>query len=321
MHEPTYRQTLIHSWKLVWHNKNIWGLGLLSAIFAGSFGINNFLGQLFNSISTNGEIAIISWPTLNYFYFGADFNTLSLIILGIVSVAIIVGLIFVSVVSKISLMLISVDYYKKDHEPRIVPVWHKALKYFWKIFTLEILRKILFLLVLFIFSLIWINTNPFANIWTMIISVLALALTILLALAISSVTIFASGYAVIDEEKLYPSIIRGYKLFKKHFLVNVEMSIILLIIDFILIMGIILLMSLTFVPSLLIWIIAGFFANNMGLMAFGFALGLIILLLSIVLIGAVYNTFYTTTWMYMFMKMHHEGFLSRLRHYFKKLFN
>lgn len=320
MSEPTYRQTLRHAWQLVWHNKSLWGLGLLSALFAGSFGINNFLGQLLVSMSNNGTVVVFSLPNFNFLPLELDRSYFALIVISVVMLAVCATTIYISVISKSALLIAMADYYKKGIHPSLNKIWNQSLKFFWKIFSLELGRKIAYFILLFIFGIVWINIDKWNNTASVILSSLLLVIAILLALIVSSVTVFASGYTVIDDRSLKISIKDGYKLFKKHFLVCLEISILLLFIDFLLVAVIMALLSILFMPAALFAFLAAIFGNPF-IAALGFLLSLVLVIISVILVGAIYNTFYTATWMYLFMEMHHNSILSRVRGLFKRLLN
>jgi len=211
-HEPTYRQTLRHAWRLTWHNKSLWGLGLLAALFAGSFGINNFLGQLITSMSNQGEVVIFYMPNFNYLPGSIPTGYFALSILSLVMLAILVAIIYISIVSKTALLNAMAEYYKKKYAPRLGKIWNKSLDYFWQIFTIEVGRKIAFFLLLFIFGLVWVNLASTESAWGIIFTSLLLLITLVIALVIASISIFASGYVVIDNQPVKESLKNAYKL-------------------------------------------------------------------------------------------------------------
>ncbi len=320
MSEPTYRQTFIHSWQMVWRNKSLWGLGLLSALFAGSFGINNFLGQLANSISNNGQVVVFSLPNFNFLPLDISQSYFTLTILGMVMLAVLIVVIYISVISKTSLLIAMADYYQTKKCPALVKIWNQSLPHFWKIFTLELGRKIAYFIILFIFGLIWVNTDSLQSGFGIIVSSLLLVVVILAALIVSSITVFASGYTIIDNRNLKIALQNGFKLFKKHFLVCLEVSILLLFIDFLLVAIIIAMLSVFFLPTALFSLIA-VTAGSPLIAAIGVILSLVLTIVAVILIGAVYNTFYSAAWMYLFMEMHHNSILSHFRNFFKRLFS
>jgi len=318
MHQPTYREALKAAWVLVWHNTSLWLLGLLSVLFAGSFGLGNFLAHLMVNMGAYKGVWLVSWgiPTLPIIK--------PSIILGLswlLGLAIVIGIaiIIISVVAKTSLLVAVADYYKNKTAPKLEKIWNAGLKYFWKILTIEVARKILLAAIAIIFGVVWYYLSPAGTILNYVVGSLALIAAILLGWFVSAVTIFTSGYVVIDGKPLLKSLKKAFQLFKNHMLVSFEISVILTILDLLLVIGFVLIFYFSFMPTIFIWLIAGALGNA-ALAVFGAILGFVLLIIFITIFGAIYNTFYTSVWMYLFMKMHHEGIVSRVLHHMARWF-
>lgn len=318
MSEPIYRQALAKAWSLTWRNKSLWALGLLSALFAGSYSLQNFISQLMDSVSENRAAALASLFAVSFPPLAAK-NIIGLVWLGFICLAVGLAVIFISICAKTSLLIAVADFYKHKAAPTLSKIWNESLKFFWRMFSLEISRKIILFALAIGFGCGWVALSPFQSYGRFAIGISALILALLLALAVSATAVYAAGYAVIDNERLGKSIVRGWTLFKNHLLVSFEVSLLLLILDFILVVVIAGVAVFYFVPSIFLWLTAGVF-NSGGLAIAGFFLGLIAVLLLVVLVGAIYNTFYVSSWMYLFLKMHHEGIASRMFHHLKKWF-
>lgn len=318
MHQPTYREALQNAWKLVWHNTSLWLLGLLSVLFAGSFGLGNFLAHLIvNMNGTTGlQFIYLNLASLQSLKPATMVGLAWLIVLMII---VAVAIIFISVVAKTSLLVAVADFYKSKAAPKLEKIWNAGLKFFWKILCVEILRKVLLGLVASVFGIIWFFAPTDKNVWCLLLAVLALIAAIILGWIISAVSIFTAGYTVIDGKPLGASIKRAWKLFTRHLLVSFEVSVILTIIDLLVVVGFVVIFYFSFLPTIFVWLIAGALSNA-ALALFGAMLGFVLLIIFITIFGAIYNTFYTSVWMYLFMKMHHEGIFSRLLHHLGKWF-
>lgn len=303
---------------MVWHNTSLWLLGLLSALFAGSFGLSNFLAQLTATMSTGGQagwLLFFNFPSLGVSKISA---VLWLIWLTGVMLALAFAVIYVSVTAKTSLLIATADYYIKKAMPKLGKIWNEGLKYFWNILAIEALRKIILCLIVVIFGCIWI-VFPFSDsIANMIIDITALALAVLVGWTVSALSVYTAGYTVIDNKSFGASFRRAWGLFHNHLLVSFEISALLTILDLLLIVVFLVIVYFAFIPSLFIWIIAGAFSSA-AIALLGTVVGFIILILIFAILGAIYNTFYTSVWMYLFMKMHHEGVLSRGFHHLGRL--
>lgn len=319
MSQPTYRQALLEAWRLVYKNTGLWLLGLLSALFAGSFGMSNFISQMMVTMGTGGHAAWLfgwQWPGLGVSTIPSVFWLIWL--MGILCV-IAIAVVFISVTAKSALLIAVADYYKKETMPKISKIWNDGLKFFWKIFTIELIRKIALLIVVVVFGIIWINLPFTENIWFLIINILMLAFAILLGWIISAVSVFASGYTVIENKAIGAAFKKAWKLFHGHLLVSFEISAVLMVLDFLIIIFFGILVSYSFIPAVFVWLLAGAFGSA-AMALFGAIFGFVLLLIFVAIFGAIYNTYYTSVWMYLFMKMHHEGIASRLIHHIGGLF-
>lgn len=318
MSEPTYRQALFQAWRLVWHNKILWIFGLLSMLFAGSFGADNFFGKLLASFSS-GQATFLADFNLKSLLHLTPANTIGLIWLAGIMLAIGLLIIFISICARTSLLIATAEFYHHKVIPKFSTIWHGSIKHFWKILIIELIKKISLVAILIIFTAILKQLPNLNSLWQTPLALLILGLIICLTLIIVSVAIYASGYAVIDEKPLITSITNGWKLFKRHVLVSLEVSLVLLLIDLLVLLLLFGVISVAFVPSLIIWLVAAS-VGNYALATVGFLLGVFLLAILIALVGAVYNTYTTSVWMYMFMKMHHENIFSRIFHHIGNLF-
>lgn len=318
MSEPTYRQALAQAWILVWRNKTLWILGLLSVLFAGSFGVDNFIGKIMATLTGN-NITFLSDLNLRSFLNLTPVNLIGLIWLSGIALAMGLLVIFISVCAKTSLLLAVVDFYHHKTVPIFGSIWQKSIKFFWKILSIELIKKFLLITMMAGFAAVWSQLPRLNSAWQTPVALLILSLIIFITLIIVSTSVYASGYAVIDEKPFWVSINNGWRLFRRHILVSLEISLILLLVDLAVLLVLFGVISVAFVPSMLIWLAAAMMGNY-TLAIIGFLLGVLILTILIALVGAVYNTFTTSVWMYLFMKMHHENIFSRLFYHIGKLF-
>lgn len=319
MHKPIYREALKHAWFLVSRNTSLWLLGLLSVLYAGSFGLSNFLSQIMATMGSGGQAARLlafTMPALGV-------SKISAIIwltwvVGIL-IVLLIAVIYISITAKSALLIAMADYYKRKTVPKLRKIWNEGLKYFWSIFTIETLRKIALITIIVAFGCVWIALPFYANTANIIINIVSLIIAIILGWVVSALSVFCAGYVIIDNKSLITAVKKAWTLFHNHLLVSFEISAILTIIDLLLIIFFMVIASFSFLPSLFIWILAGAFSSA-AVALLGAVVGFIVLILMIAIFGAIYNTFYTSVWMYLFMKMHHEGILSRMFHHLGKFF-
>lgn len=318
-HESVFRDALKEAWLLVWHNSSLWLLGLLSALFAGSFGLGNFIGQLMITMVTGGQAATLMSFQMPALGMSKIASIIWLIWLVGIMIVLAIAVIYISVTSRTALLIATADYYKKGVYPKLSKIWNDGLKFFWKIFTIEVVRKVVLGLAVLLFGFVWLCLPFDKGTANLVVNIVVLTIAIIIGWAVSALSVFTSGYAVIDKKSLFDSLKKGWALFHNHLLVSLEIGLVLTLIDALLMMLFLALISFTFLPSLFIWILAGALSSP-WIAILGTAMGFVITILLIAIFGAVYNTFYTSVWMYLFMKMHHEGIFSRLIHHLGGLF-
>jgi hypothetical protein len=138
-------------------------------------------------------------------------------------------------------------------------------------------------------------------------------------LLIEAVSIFSSGYLMFEKKSLVKSVQKGWSLFLDHVLVSFELGVVLMLLSAILLGVIIYGSFVAFLPSLVMWLIAGLSGMNF-LIGFGIYSGVVLYIALVLVLAGIFNAFVTCSWMYLFMKMHHEGVVSRVIHFFQHLF-
>ncbi len=320
MHEPVYRQAIIQSWKLVWHHKVLWVFGLLSVLI-GQFGLGDFFGQLITFgkqiFISNGQLALnvtlYSSAKLTFFEF---LNWLSV---GTLCLSLLVLTVFVAVTAQGALMAAAIDWYKKRKLDSFAQAWHKGVQHFWKILGINVLTKLLLgallLSVLYVWATIVPSYNYYANnFFSHELVVFVLAVVMFVAFIVSAVSIYALGYVMSEDAGIFTAIYKGWRLFTHHVLASIELNLLLLLIGFVLIMVLVFGSFFALIPPLVFWLL-GILFSSVWVIKIGSGLALVLLALLFIVSAALFNAFSTSAWMYLYMKMHHEGIASRLGHW------
>ena len=319
MKEPTYRQTLIHAWEVVWHNKALWILGLFSVLL-GQLGFGDIFGQIWSMSDISiAEEGVVILPAINLEWPGDIWSVLGGVWLIGICLSLLILLVFLAVTSQGALISYAADLFKTKKHQKLVKSWNSGLKHFWSIFFVNILRKILLFLLLVVFGLI---LNYFISFQTMpqgFIFAAGLVLVLLASLFFSIISIYTLCALVIEGKGFVSAIKKSWVIFSRHVLVSLEVGILLMLLNFLLIAIIAAAAFFAFLPAILIWLAAGI-TNTVILAAVGLVLGIFLLLALIVLIAGFFNAYTTSAWVFLFMKMHKEGIPSRLVHLFKHLF-
>jgi len=319
MIEPIFLPTFRRAWEISWRHKGFWALGLLSAIFAGSFGWENFISRIFTAAAA--AKTVVWWPLISW-----NFNTsptgqnlLGLVWLGGICLAIFALVIFVSLTAKAAMLAGAAACQKSEKAPALHEIWHHGAACFWKMLVIELARKILLIGLLIAFGLLWTKLN-FGGTWGDILGAALLALAVFLTLVVASAAAYAAAYAVIENRPLWESIKNGWRLLEHHLLVSLEIGLALLVLEFAFVILVLGLLSFSFIPSLFVWLAAGFLGNpNLALA--GLFFGFLLFLLIIALAGGLYSSFQTCVWACLFLKMRRGGIYSRFFHWFSHLFS
>lgn len=321
MKEPTYRQTLGYAWEAVWHNKILWILGLLS-VFLGQLGFSDIFGKVWSVLDAS-SLAGENISILSIFHVNISvgvWNILGIVWLAIICIAIAVMVVFLAVTSQGALISYAADWFKTRKHKEIDKSWHNSVKHFWNILLINLVRQtILFgLLVGFVFvakyffsSQSWLQGLLFA---------LASVIALFASLFLSVFSVYTLCYVVLDGKGLAKSIKKAWALLSNHFLVSLEVGVILMILNLLLVAVIIGGSFFAFLPTAFIWIAAGI-SNSVSLAVLGLIFGIFLVLLFIVLVAGLFNAFTTSAWVFLFIKMHKEGISSRLVHYVKHMFS
>lgn len=218
-----------------------------------------------------------------------------------------------------ALFVIAIRWYRTHLVPSLSSAWHEGAKHFWGVLAINFLEKVTLsaLLATVLLSLSLFSPGTTAGLFGQI---LVVAAGIFLALIISTVTIYALGFTVVDEVPVVEAVWRGYSLFKHHVLVSLELSALLLLCNAVVIAVVSFALILALIPTSLFTLAVGF-TGYTSLLVVSVTLYLFVVCFLLGVIGAAYNTFTTASWVYLFMKMHHEGLVSRLLHHTGKLFS
>ncbi len=320
MHEPTFRQALSHSWTLVKQKKSLWIFGLLSAVI-GQWGLSDFLGAFYRT-AKNG-FYFFNQQTFSSFYLGLDWHKLVVILLSLWLLGIIlllaISLVFVATGARGAIISYAIHYYKTGKVLALHDAWHKGVKKFGALLSVTVLSRFFQVVDLGLFSILARMILRNDNFASSFLVVMVAALAILIALLLEATAIYASGYILLENKSIKESLKKGWALLSDHLLVSLELGLVLVLLN-VLFLGVAVYGSfVAFVPSLVVWIIAGLTGFN-ALVAFGMYTGMVLYTAIILVAAGIFNAFVTCAWVYLFMKMHHEGLPSRTIIFLKKFF-
>ena len=312
MHEPTYRQAFKEAWCLTWHNKLLWILGLLS-VLVGQLGINNFIGQL--TVSNSPALQLILGIVRSVAH-GTYSVTVWSVWLLVIVVVLGAALVLVTVAAQGALIGAVTAWYRHK-KLDITAAWHKGVRHFWRLLLLNVVEKIVLAGLFFSIAYIGAGLNLDGYTSDMALFILSLAAALFVAFVVTTVSVYAAGYIVEEELPWLQALARAWQLFHDHLLVSLELSLLLLLSALGIVLLVLMVSVWVLVPSVLFTVAAGF-TGILALIGVGVVVTNIVFILFVVFVGAIYNTFVTSAWMYLFMKMHHEGVGSRILGWFKR---
>lgn len=320
MKTPLYREALAHSWKLAWTHVWLWPLGLF-AVFLGQMGLFEFVTEL--GLLSSGDISLPVWIEVPRLLFTADFSGLatigaqgavSLLWLLVVGVGITALILFVSNVSQGALVSIAARSTKSKKLPDIATSWHTGVHHFWRIFTINALKKMSIVLLASLVGLAYLRSESVLDASSVFALTIVMVLALFAGIILSFLSVYAIGYVVVEEYPLFGAIAAAWRLFTGHILVSLEIGLTLLFAN--LLLGLIALFGIVifFIPVVVLWMVSLLLAHT-TLFGVGMIVGTLLSFFFIVLLGSVFTIFATSTWTYLFMRMHKHGIPSRIRHW------
>ncbi len=320
-----YRNILKQALRSTWQNKYLWIFGLFASILGtgGSYeivvngNINNTLleikkfiidAQIFNgNFFTNLARLAITDP-FSFF--------LVMFILVIVATLFLLTL-YVSIVSQAALVNnVALIYSNKKHNFQIG--LEKGKKKFLPVLSINIILKIVIFLVLIIISLpLTFNNRGEITILQSTYYIISFILLIPVVVILSFISKYAIAYIVIKKNNVSQSIQNAWNLFKKNWLISLEMAFILLLINIIFNFVLLLVILILAIPFLLLFFAFYLLKSLIAIWAVIFV-GFISLFFVMSFAAAVLSTFQITSWTYLFIKLINEGGVSKLIRTFSK---
>ncbi len=315
----SYRAILKKSWQLAKEHKSLWFLGFLSVAFA-SGGEYNIIANSLSRDMMSGVNSIASiysgQPRISNFLAGlGDVLRVSpeaflwLIFLFIILAGVFIFLLYIAINSQCTLIKSSAKILtgnKRSHFD-FREAWDDSKKHFCPVLSMNILMKAIVTGLFFIIGLpllfLIINNNGFASSF---IFALLFVLLIPLSFAVALVGKYAIMYNTLHELNFARSVASAWQLFKKNWLVSLEMSFILFFINFIIGLAAIMLAYCLIVLPLAI-------PPFLFFLMFNFIIAFAI----VVVCGSVLNVFQLSAWTELFLRLQSEQAKSKIERLLK----
>jgi hypothetical protein len=322
----SYRALLKQAWNITWKHKYLWFLGLFTAIIAsgGSWEYQlitqNFSQSVvdgsyyrLNSVLTTSDLlSNFGRGFINLFHY--DFltilNALSLLLLVAVFFIFLIWLAVTCQAALIGDVQKIINSKKKDLKLSLRDSLTAGHQHFWSVLGLNVAIKFLIALIFFIVSLplLFITIKD----TTILVTVYTILFVIFVpvSMSLSLMTNYVIAYRVLDNKSLVASLEHGGRLFKKNWLISLEMAITLFIINFAVSGLILAIIAIFLLPLLLLGILLS--------LSWLTALALFIAIAVIIVLGAALTTFQVATWTGLFLRLRDKGGLAKLERLFAR---
>jgi len=271
-------------------------------------GNNSFMTTLFFGFS---DIDLSSGASLASL--SAD-GWIGLLWLAVIMIGFFVLFAFVSTVSQGALVSIANRSVRRKTLPDVATSWHVGVKHFWRVFGINVLKK--FLLSVVVIFVGWSTVNAMisptpGDFWLFFF---VFILATLVGIVLSFLAIYAVAYVIVEEYSFGEAIHAAWKLFLDHWLVSMEVGLVILGANLILVLIVLLGMVILFIPTVIFWLIS-VVVGSYGLLLAGFIIGFLLATLYVIFLGSVFSVFVTSVWTFLFTKMHKKGIKSRILHF------
>lgn len=310
-----YLPALKSSWKLAWQHKSLWVFGLFAA-FLGQLGMMDLIGKVFTASRKASIGALIprGWglPLSEMFSQMRAEQWMLMIWISFFFIGAAILLIFAATVSQGALVHAAAQYFKKMRGlPHAGASWHAGLDHFWKLFFLNLGKKVVLSLIALWIGIMSITMLGSGSALDRLSFVVLFALAAFVGLMLSFIVIYAAGYIVVEEYPFWRAVDEAFKLFWRHWAVSLEIGLVVLFLNILLMVVAIAGVYIFFVPSALAWFM-GVLLQSQLIASLGLALGISLFVLFIMFIGSIFSVFTISLWTYLFMKMHRHGATSRV---------
>jgi len=313
-----YRSIIRQSFIIAWKHKYLWFFGLFATLLSSNFEIeliNRFTNRSSSTIydwqrwAQTGIFSPSAWANLGQMMKTDPWSFASIIIVIIVIVALALALLWLAVVSQGALVSNAnkavssggkvPSSIEKKHDTAMG--FREGRKNFWPIFGVNALVRIM----VYVLALITIAPVAISAHLTVTASLMYFILFIILlavALILAFITKYAIAYVVLKGQAMGQSIVSAWRLFKKNWLVSLEMTFILFALTIVATLAIILAVLLLAIPIALLYVLSVFVASFPLFLA-TIVLGLIFSIALVVIGGSILTVIQTTAWVALFNQL------------------
>lgn len=322
----SYRSILKQAWTIAWKHKYLWFFGLFAslAVAGGSMEyqfLTQGLGQGFLDGSyqnLNGLLALSELLQSVWLGIISLFNQNIIIIINTITIILLtLTLISIFVWLAISSQAALVDNIKRILNPKkklsILSIRDGIAigsRHFWSVLGLNILIKLMIAFAFFLISLpllflVLSDSSAFVIAYTILFVIF-----VPVAVSLSLIVKYAISCRVLENKSVMSSLETGWYLFKKNWLISLEIALILFIISFLSSFVILITISILFFP--LLWLSLVFAIGWLTVLM------LFISLVVAILFGSLLTTFQISTWTDLYLHLKDNKGVAKLERIFQK---
>lgn len=313
--ESLYRPVLRKALELTWRNKFLWVFGFF-ATFLGSGGVYDVIIKGWNTVGGKAVIknfANFTAPPFTIFKGTGVVLIDSLGTPGLIA-GIALGIILIVLLCVFALisqggLVYSVGALNKNKSVNLREGSVVTFSKFFHLLGLNVGAKVLIFILLILVSLPLFLLAETSSLWSNVFYVIAFILSIPLSLIILFVMLFAVAGIMVKKLSLWEAVKDGLNIFKKHWLVSLEMALILLGLSFLLGIVISAAVLVASVPFLILGIAFYLLVGEIGLTVV-ITLALVLFLLAVIVVGSAFAAFQLASWTVLYMKLSDKGAIS-----------
>lgn len=311
---PFYRQILGDAWRLSLTHKHLWFFGLFATFigFGGvseiMFGVYDRMTRILPNIIGFEQTPLMLLPgfaTVRAMLAMSPSPTLSMLIF--TAVILLFFAVFASVVSIAAGALVgSVHRIERGAEPTLAEGVKMGFEPVCKVFAINFLAKAAILLMFLLTSANLVHLLSDRSLVSGFFYLLSYVVFTLIAVGIAIVAVYATVAAVIDRLPVVPSVANGWNLLRRHWLVNLEMVIVLLFVNLGLSVAALLVAMIVSVPLIFLFVFAALLKSTM-LLTVIMTVTAIVFMALIVVISSFVTTFQASAWTLMWLRLTKHG--------------
>ncbi len=312
-----YRNVLKKAWEISWHYKYLWFFGLFATILW-SGGEYDFIMYIINSsdggfllglqqLSQSGVLSPAIFANAAQAIAGDPVSFIIIIVILMIILALLAFLVWLVIISQIAIISSSAKI-STSATVNFKEAIDSGLEHFWKVFSLNLLQKII------------ISALVAITLWLMAVGgtkvniaaqVLVFVFMLLLSVFIAFITKYAINYIVVKNKGFKESIVDAWQLFRENWLVTVEMTLLVAFISVGVALATIFFMLTVSSPFVFIALLALKYGSMLSFWLTVLTAAMVFLVLAF-LIGAIFTVFQNASWTILFLELASAGAKSKI---------